>query len=348
MRVCFYGHFTGGGTESACLKVANLLSKNIDIYIYNSENRRLTFNVNDSINYSFSKRNNIISKWIELFNYLRVNKIDVLISLEALSGIISLVPCFFSKSKYIIWEHANYYQTQGSNKIQYIRKLELLVSNAYVVLTNRDKKNFVNHFKRNKKVTAIYNIAEKYQNIIYNKESKIILSAGHIREIKNFKIIPDIGKTVFSKHPDWVWKIFGDGIGNEYDILVEKIKKYGLEKNIKLCGRSNNMEEVYKESSLYVMTSLQEGLPMVLLEAKSNKLPLISFDIETGPDEIIRDNVNGFLIPKYNIEMMSDRICELIENKEKRLEFSNNSILDLELFDKDDISRQWEELIRRV
>lgn len=348
MRICFYGNFTGGGTESACLKVANGLAETNDIYILNSENRNLSFYVDNSIKYSFLKNNKIIFKWYELFMFLKKNKIDILISLEALSGIISFLPCFFSNAKYIIWEHANYYQTQGSNIIQKIRQLELLFSDAYVVLTDRDKNNFLNHFKIKTKLIRIYNIADATTSTKYSIESKKIISAGHIREIKNFKIIPDIGKIVFNKHPDWQWLIYGDGIGKEYDILTKKIKEYNLEENILLCGRSNRMDEVYKNASIYVMTSLQEGLPMVLLEAKSNRLPLISFDIETGPNEIIQDRVNGFLIPPYNVEKMAFSICKLIENEKQRNKFSINSYLNLELFGKKEILNQWEKLIHEI
>lgn len=348
MRICFYGHFTGGGTESACLKVANGLCKSYEIFILNSEKRDLTFYCDKSIRYSCLKTGNILIQNIEMFKFLKRNSINIVISLEALSGIVSFLPSIFLKTKYVLWEHANYYQTQGSTKIQKIRQLELKYSDAYVVLTNRDMDNFKNHFVINTKIVSIYNIADVPIQEKYSIESKKIITAGHIRTIKNFKIIPDIGKIVFKKHPDWKWLIYGDGSGIEYDVLKEKIKKYNLEDNIILCGRSNDMNEVYKKASMYVMTSLQEGLPMVLLEAKSHLLPLISFDIETGPDEIIKDGVNGFLIPPYDIESMASSICELIENNKKRFIFSKNSVLDLALFDKNNILEQWESLLDEI
>ena len=87
---------------------------------------------------------------------------------------------------------------------------------------------------------------------------------------------------------------------------------------------------------------------MVLLEAKANGLPLVSFDIETGPDEIIRDGVNGFLIPPYDTEIMAERICQLIENNDLRKRFSDNAKLDLEKFSSDRIIEQWNDLIKDV
>ena len=87
---------------------------------------------------------------------------------------------------------------------------------------------------------------------------------------------------------------------------------------------------------------------MVLLEAKSSKLPLISFDIETGPDEIIMDGVNGYLVPAYEIEMMAEKICKLIENKEIRKSFSNNSKEGLGLFSKELILEKWNSLLNSI
>ena len=58
---------------------------------------------------------------------------------------------------------------------------------------------------------------------------------------------------------------------------------------------------------MFVMTSQMEGLPMVLLEAKSWGLPLVSFDIMTGPSDIIQDGINGYLIEEGNIDEMAER-----------------------------------------
>ena len=179
-------------------------------------------------------------------------------------------------------------------------------------------------------------------------ESKVIISVGHIRKIKNFIVIPDIAKKVFEKHSDWCWKIYGTMKGEEYEKLELKIKQYGLQDKIIFMGRCEDMNVEYQKASMYVLTSLQEGLPMVLLEAKSNKLPLVSFDIETGPSEIIRDGINGYLIPSYDISKMTESICCLIADNELRESFSDNAGLDLEKFSSERIIGQWNDLIKNV
>ena len=86
-------------------------------------------------------------------------------------------------------------------------------------------------------------------------------------------------KDVLKKNPDYKWLILGDGEDKEK--LENKIKEYNLEDKLILKGKVSNVEDYYKNSALYVMTSRFEGLPMTLLEAKNFKLPIVSFDCQT-------------------------------------------------------------------
>lgn len=345
MNVCFFGGFTAGGTERATFLVANRLKKKgYDISVLNSKRNSPTFLL-ENIDMDFLNGNNIPQSITRLSHYLKENRVDVLVVVEALGGIVSVPAAKIAGCKVVIWEHANFYQDQGVSFIQKVRQFELKHCDAYVLLTEKDKMNFEQYCTIRTKLRKIYNIAPCLSDCDYNHNSKQIISVGHIHKIKNFIVIPEIGKIIFRKHPDWSWKIYGSTTGVEYEKIIEKIHEYGLEKNIIFAGRNSNMQDEYRKAAMYVMTSLQEGLPMVLLEAKANKLPLISFDIQTGPDEIIRHGVNGYLVQNYNIEEMTNRILELIENEEQRIRFSQNSYLDLEKFSPDVIVQQWYELL---
>lgn len=353
MRICFFGNFTKGGTEKATFLLANELSKlhKYKIFVLNAS-FTTTFYLNENITYSslFYKHSKITlaKKNFEVFKYLKKNCIDVIISIEALTGLSAIIPSKLSNVKLIIAEHANYYQKQGSKWIQYIRQLELVISNYYIVLTKRDLRNFKRNFKIIVPITYIYNIKEEVKDVKYNLNSKKIISAGHIRPIKNFSIIPDVASIVFEKYSDWTWEIYGECKGQEYKELKNKIKILKLEKHVLLKGRIENMSMIYTQAAMYVLTSLHEGLPMVLLEAKAHKLPIVSFDIETGPDEIIDDKKNGFLIEFNNVEKMSNMICLLIQNPALRKDFSNQSQLNIERFNKKIIVEKWEKVFNNI
>jgi glycosyltransferase involved in cell wall biosynthesis len=212
-------------------------------------------------------------------------------------------------------------------------------------------KNFSDHFKISCKLDYIYNPIDKGSNNKYDLNSKKIVSIGHIRKIKNFLVIPDVARCVFDKHPDWTWEIYGSYRTerneelNYYNELKAKIEEYGLKDKVILCGRTDDTSSVYDSAAIYVMTSLQEGLPMVLLEAKAHNLPIVSFDIETGPEEIVDDCVNGYLIEPYDVERMAERICDLIKDEKLRGYFSKNTILGQERFLPDGIIEKWSMLL---
>jgi glycosyltransferase involved in cell wall biosynthesis len=121
-----------------------------------------------------------------------------------------------------------------------------------------------------------------------------------------------------------------------------------LQDKVILKGQTTDMPAAYKEASMFVLTSLQESFGMVLVEAKAHKLPLLSFDVEAGPGEIIRDGVNGYLIPPYDTEIMAGKICTLIENPSLRQRFSDESHLDLDKFDKNTIISAWSNLLNAI
>lgn len=133
--------------------------------------------------------------------------------------------------------------------------------------------------------------------------------------------------------------------GTEFNNIKQKIIEYGLEKNVILKGAIKSVYDRYKEYSIYVLPSYREGLPLVLLEAKANKLPIVSFDIETGPNEIIENEVNGFLIPKYNVKEMAIKIDKLLKDKSLREKFSLNSYKNINEFKQDTIINHWIKLI---
>lgn len=345
-RICFIGGYSNGGTETATCFVANMLSDTYKIFLLNvSECKPVCYLKENIVLNSIKVNYSMIRKYYEIYQYIKRNHIDIVVNVEADIGIYTIpISLFDKKCKYIIWDHANLFQIHN-RFIPYIRRYAVDHFDKYILLTERDKKNFENKYGCCDKFEVIYNSVELPDKAEYSLGSKTIISAGHHLPIKNFKIIPDIGKIVFSKHPDWRWEIYGAKRGAEYEKLLLQIKSNGLEQNIILKDRSNNMDLVYQKCSVYVLTSLMEGLPMVLLEAKSYNIPIVSFNIETGPDEIIDNGVNGYLVEPYNIQAMADKICELIENKELRKHFSDNAYVGIEKFDKNRIAEKWKNVI---
>lgn len=218
-----------------------------------------------------------------------------------------------------------------------------------VVLTKQSEAAYYDkfHYKKGRVIT-IYNwIDERIKKAAgpYDRNAKKILTAGRFSKEKGMDLLVDVAVALSKKTKDFVWEVYGDG--DMFAEIKERIEKEGLEENVHLMGLTDQMESCYQGHSMCVLTSYREGLPLVLLEAKANALPLVSFDIVSGPREIIRDGEDGRLIPPYDTEAMAEAIYELLKKPEERLRLSNNSQSNLESFSKEAILTQWKDLIEQ-
>lgn len=357
LNICFLSGDMSrtGGTERVLSIIANELSKqknkfNIYILSITNENNTSYFRLekeikNDRIlkskDVNFKKQYFQVVKGIR--HYIKENNIDILIDVEVIASLFSIPATRFTKTKLISWEHFNFYEDNGSHLRIYARKLAARFSNCIITLTEHDKQNYLNNLDIKGKVEYIYNPIEEVDDMECNIKSKQIISVGRLTYQKGFDMLCDVAKVVLKDNKGWKWLILGDG--EDKDKLRSKIKEYGLENKLILKGNVSNVEEYYKNSSLYVMTSRFEGLPMTLLEAKTYKLPIVSFNCLTGPSEIVKNNVNGYLINPENVEAMSNKLNILMNDENKIKEFSNNAQIDIEKFKLKPIIERWEKVL---
>lgn len=333
-----------GGTEKMTVWLANELSKKFNVHIISLHfsKDKVFFPLLNSVNHTILKNGNMLNQIFQIHHYIKQHKIDRVINVDTGMGIFGVLAALFTKARVITWEHSNFHNNWNSRIFPYLRKFAAKFSNKMVVLSEKDKQNYLLNIHHCKDVTVIPNPMSEYGGA-YDINCKTILSAGLLCEIKRFDRIIPIAKEVFAKHPDWSWIICGDG--DERANLEKLISENNLNGKVILAGTVTNIAKFYKNSAMFVLTSQTEGLPMVLLEAKAHKLPIVSFDIQTGPSDIIRDNQNGFLVEPYNIEEMAEKINLLIENEDLRIQFSNNTILDIEKFSQERIIEQWINLL---
>lgn len=319
-----------------------LIDKSIKLYNLNNDFIRLRYS--------------LVKNLIDLTKYIKKNNIKILIVIGRNNTFLPLLVKFFCNVKIIFCEHASrleYTFFREKLKGWICRKIfEYLInscSDKIVFLTNRELNLYLQSNKNNiNKLQQIYNFIDDdlFDNInSYNISSKKIITVGRVEYAKGIDKLIEVAKIVFNIHPDWQWHIYGDGKKDYINKVIKTLKDNSLEDNIILMGKSNNIYELYNNYSLFVMTSHHEGLPMVLLEAKAKKLPIVSFDINSGPSDIIRDGIDGFLIKSFDCETMADKICELIENPELRQKFSNNAHENIDKFNKEKIIKQWRDLI---
>ncbi|MDE6053762.1 MAG: glycosyltransferase [Lachnospiraceae bacterium] len=147
---------------------------------------------------------------------------------------------------------------------------------------------------------------------------KEVVQSGRLVDFKNQPMLLRAFVKVHEKHPDYVLKIYGgDSFDGTKEILEEIIAENKAQDYIKLMGASDTLERDLIDAAVYVFSSDWEGLPNALLEAMALGLPIVSTDCPCGgPRTVMKDGVNGLLIPIKNQKALEDGINKLIEAPE--------------------------------
>ena len=270
--------------------------------------------------------------------------VDVLIDIDGILDMYSLPVKRRTGVKVASWEHFNYLQNPGVPYRKLTRRWAARRADAIVTLTETDRKLYESNLKLKCPIMAIANPMRTPAEACYDVSSRLILTAGRLTYQKGFDLLVEVAVKVLPNHPDWQWVILGEG--EDRSVLERKIHNAGLDKRLVLKGQVDDMDSYYRQSAMFVMTSRFEGLPLVLLEAKMHRLPLISFDCLTGQSEVIEDGINGTVVPLGDIDAMATAINELIDDKTKRIEYSAMSGSNAERYDMATILDSWRRLLR--
>lgn len=216
-----------------------------------------------------------------------------------------------------------------------------------LVLTQRDREVFMEKIKTLKNDPLVfYNpltlpIAGKPVS-----HTNPLLFVGRLNmEVKGIDLLVPIMRRVCSVFPNVKLNIVGDG--GEKDKLLALIKQEHLEKNIVLCGQTNQVQKYYEQSSLLLVTSRYEGFGLVITEAMAYGIPVVAFHAY-GPDEIIRDSVNGYLFEQGDVDGYADGIIRILSDKETWKQLSEEAVRRADDFSLDVILKKFIRILERV
>lgn len=354
-KICFvdFDMSVTGGVEQVTASLANELCSMYETFVYAvNKGGESAYKLDERVVFTEGltgekRLRGMIQRTFRPFiHYVKENQIDTVILMGNYPALIASFTRFFTKAKYIYCDHGGLMNQWKQKDITAIRFWDALTSHKVVVLTEKTRKDYISRFHtRPGKVACIYNwIEDKVAaaRTDYNGSSRKILSVGRFGKEKGYDMLVEMAKTILPAHPDWQWHVYGTG--ETFEETAAKIAEYGLESQLILKGNVKEAYRLYSEYAFLVLPSYREGLPLVLLEASAVGLPMISFDVETGPNEIIEDGRNGFLIPPYELEKMEAKIEELISDGGKRRRFAEYDGM-RDKFSKEKILKQWIEVI---
>lgn len=212
----------------------------------------------------------------------------------------------------------------------------------FVVLTHEDAEKW----PEVSNLQVISNPVAFFPELVSVKKHKQVIAVGRLFEQKGFDLLISAWAIVNQKYPDWVLKIYGDGYLRHQ--LQNQIDNLNLSKSCILEYPIKNIESKYQESSIFVLSSRFEGFVLVLVEAMSCGVPVVSFACPCGPRDVISNGVDGCLVPNGDIKQLADKICLLIENEDMRLEMGRQARLKAENYRIEHIGKQWENLFAEV
>lgn len=283
-----------------------------------------------------------------LRRFLKENGVDVLIACGALFFPISVRAARGTRTKVVCWEHSDPEGNHDHRAQNAARVYGAKRADQNVVLTDRALRVY-----REKLCAAptvrIYNpVADEALRRAggYDAASRRIVSVGRLTYQKHFAAAVDVAARVLPRHPDWSWDVFG--AGEERETLETLVRERGLSGRMTFCGQVNDLYDRYQNYGVMVMTSRYEGFPMTLLEGLANGLPLLAFDVPTGPDEIIADGGNGFLVPAGDAAAMAERLDALLSDDALRLRLSAGAKHACERFTEQTAVNEWAALLRTI
>jgi glycosyltransferase involved in cell wall biosynthesis len=217
---------------------------------------------------------------------------------------------------------------------------------ALVVLTEADRRLYTEFLRGATRVVRIPNAVPELAGPRSDVSSPVVLAAGRLTRQKGFdRLIPIFAK-VARQEPGWTLRICGTGIQRPY--LEQRIEEREMARHISLLGNVRNMAEQFEQASLFVLSSRREGFPMVLIEAMSKGLPVVSFDVPTGPADLVAHGETGFLVPRGDGDALADAMLELIRDEPKRRRFGAAAAERAREYSLEKVGRSWDELLTRL
>ena len=208
----------------------------------------------------------------------------------------------------------------------------------FVVLTEKDKEAWVELDN----VCVIPNPLSFIPQNISKLTEKRVIAVGRYCHEKGYDLLLKAWCIVQNSIADWRLEVFGEGDRSQYE---EMISSLNIDRHrCILHGRSSNIQDEFEKSSLAVCSSKFEGFGLVITEAMSCGLPVVSFDCPWGPRAIIHDGEDGLLVENGNVEKLADAIIWMIQHPEMRSKMATKAIENVQRFSIEKIAEKWRSL----
>lgn len=171
----------------------------------------------------------------------------------------------------------------------------------------------------------------------------ILLAVGRLHRDKGFDLLISAFARIARKHPDWDLVLLGEG--PEREALQRQAAAAELTHRVSLPGRAGNVADWYACADLYVLSSRFEGFANTLVEAMAAGLPVVAFDCDTGPREIVRAGMDGVLVrPSGNAPVLALELSRLMGDERARRLLARHAVEARKRFSAERMQARWQSL----
>ena len=341
-----------GGAERVALVLASEWLKNNKVKVLIFDNSDMAFRTEaEIIDINLPSLNGFLWKVIQFFRrsislskFFKKENPDRIISFMESANFPSILAAFFSNKLAKIWITCHSH-ISDLTKIQILLIPYIYKHAKRVITVSRGLRDELVEMRISKeKLRVIYNplsasapINHKFLPRPIQAPQKYILGVGRLGHQKNFDTLID----AFSKIKDQNLHLVILGEGKEKNNLIKIIKNKNLSDRIHLIGRTDDVWPWYRYAECFVLTSIFEPFGLVIIEAMSQGCPVVAFDCDYGPREIITHGVNGLLVKVNDVKTLTNSITTLLHDDVLSKELIHNGLIRSSEFKAKALSLQW-------
>ena len=350
MRLSFIAaNLNSGGAERVMSLLANQFSENdyeVEFIFLKNDIRFYPLHQNVKIKVAEKEcgSTSLFKKLLWMRKYIKQNKPDAIFAFRIAIYSVTLLSLFGVKVPVIASERNDPRFNSLAWKI--IQALLLPLANHFIVQTQQIKDYFPKFIQ--KKTDIIFNpVTEKVFSLPIVPKEKRIISVGRLHSQKNQKMMIEAFARVSEQFPEWKLVIYGEG--PERDSLESLVSsfRFQVSSRISLPGRSENIIDELNRSEIFAFSSDYEGMSNAVVEAFCVGLPIITTKV-SGTEDFIKENKNGFLLERNDVDGMEMAMRKLMSDEKLRKNIGDNNRQQANIFKIEHIFQQWENVVNKV
>lgn len=347
------GALSAGGVEKVTSLIANWYVKNgweVKIVCLLYFEKKIFVHLNENVSVDFidmGKKENSFNK--ALYSFVWIKKLKSIITIYNPNSILAMTLKIAALCSLARGNKTNRLVLREINDPKCSARNRFIDSMLFVLCKKVDGIIFQTNWEKecypkwiSKKGEVIPNpISVKVQST--GERKREIVTMGRLNNVqKNHKELLGGFKLFLQRHNDYILKIYGDGPDlNEDEKYASEL---GISDKVSFCGAQKDVHEKIKDASVFVMTSIYEGLSNALVESLLIGVPCVSSDWP-GVEDVISNGYNGFIYERGNIEELSEKLSLLVENNDLSCQFVKNATADKNKYDPDTILLRYAKVI---